>query len=187
MSNYLEIINKVRPKMEESFIFLQKDLKEMRTAKANPTLVENLIVQHYGTETPVKHIASIAVSQERTLVIQPWDSSYLKPIEKAILVSNLGLLPIIEGKIVRVQLPALTEEYRQNLLKLLSEKIEKTKITFRQHREKVWREIQIMAQNGEIGEDDKFRAKDNLQDIINEYQDRVGKLEADKKKEILTV
>ncbi len=187
MSIYFEIINKIRPNMEEAIVFLEKEVKEMRTSKASPSLVENLKVEHYGVKSLLKQIANISVSGERALVIQPWDSSYLKAIGNAILTSNLGLSPMIDGKIIRVQLPLLTEEYRQNLLKLLSEKIEKTKIILRQHREKAWKEIQTKTQKGEISKDDKFRAKDELQNIINEYVNRVNQIEQAKKKEILSV
>ncbi len=187
MSIYLEIINQIRPKMEETIIFLEKEVKGIRTSRASPALMENLQIEHYGVKSFLKQIANISVSGERSLIIQPWDTSYLKPIEKAILTSSLSLSPMIDGKVIRIQLPALTEEYRQNLLKLLSEITEKTKVIFRQHREKAWKEIQIKTQDGEISKDDKFKAKDELQDIIDEYGNKADKIKEEKKKEILIV
>lgn len=187
MSIYFEIINDIKPKMKETILFFEKEAKEMRTSRVSPSLIENFKVEHYGVKSFLKQVANISVSGERSLIIQPWDSSYLKPIEKAILTSNLSLSPIIDGKIIRIQLPALTEEHRQNLLKLLSERIENTKIIFRQHREKAWKEIQIKTREGEISKDDMFRAKDSLQKIINEYGDMVDKIKEKKEKEILTV
>jgi len=132
----------------------------------------------------LKQLAAISTPELRQILIQPWDKSYLKPIQEALSQSTIGTSPIVDKDLVRLSLPPLTEEYRKNLLKILSEKMEEARKTIRRWREEAWGEIQEKTKEGEIREDDKFRAKDELQDLVDEYSQKIEEIGERKKKEI---
>ncbi len=117
-------------------------------------------------------------------MIQPWDKSYLEYIEKAIIRSSSGINPIIDGELIRISLPPLSGEYRESLLRLISQKKEEARQTVRKWRGGAWEEVQTLTQEGKIREDDKFRAKDKLQELIDDYNEKIEKLTENKKKEI---
>ena len=159
---------------------------KFRTGKASPSLVEDIIVESFGQKFPLKQLASISLSGPRQITIQPWDKSYIESIEKAILQASLGISPIVEKDVIRVSLPVLSDEYRKDLLRILSERQEDARITIRRWREQAWDEIQKEAKSGTIREDDKFRAKDELQDLVDEYNKKVEDMTERKKSEINT-
>ena len=181
---YEEIMQKVRPEMEKAVAFFQGELGKLRTGQASPALVEDVMVNVFGQKMPIKQLAGISTPERRQLLIQPWDHSYVEPIEKALSQSSLGTSPIVEGNSIRVHLPQLTQEYRQQLGKVLGEKAEDAKKTVRKAREDAWENVQENAKKGVIREDDKFRAKDELQKLIDEYNKKVDELVEQKKKEI---
>jgi ribosome recycling factor len=133
---------------------------------------------------PLKSLASVTLQGSRQIVIQPWDKSYLESIEKSIHQSDTGLSPVVEKDLVRVNFPSLTEEFRKDLLKLISDKKEEARKTVRKWRDESWKEIQDKFREGEIGEDEKFKAKDELQDLVNEYNERIDKISERKINEI---
>jgi len=184
MEDYKEIIKKIKPEIEKVVNFLEKEVAGIRTSRANPSLVENIVVECFGRKFPLKQLAVISCPGPKEIVIQPWDKSYIEPIEKAISQSTLGASPIIDKNIIRIALPSLNEEYRKELLRLLSERQEEARRTIRRWREKAWNEIQEAFRKGEIREDDKFRAKDNLQELIDEYNEKIKEVGERKKKEI---
>jgi ribosome recycling factor len=183
---YKEIIDKIKPELEKTISFLEKEFIKFRTGKASPSLVEDIVVQAFGQKFPLKQLAAISLSGPRQITIQPWDKSYIEPIEKSILQSSLGISPIVEKDVIRISLPVLSEEYRKDLLRLLSEKQEDARKTIRRWREQAWDEIQKKEKSGAIREDDKFRAKDELQDLVDEYNKKVEKITETKKNEINT-
>lgn len=160
---------------------------KIRTGRANPGLVENLMVDYYGTKTPLKQIASIAIPEARQILIQPWDKGSLVQIEAAIRESDLGLNPGNDGLAVRIILPALTEDRRREFVKALNSRAEEGKIAVRTIREGIWKEIQDMEHAGEISEDDKFQGKDELQKVVDEYNHKLEEIRKKKEEEILTV
>jgi len=182
--SYQEIINKIKPELEKVLHFFEGELAKIRTGRATPSLVENILVDCFGQKMPLKQLAAISVPEAKQLLIQPWDKSYIESIEKALSQSNLGVSPVVDKEVIRITLPPLTDEYRKNLLRLLSEKEEEAKKTIRKWREEAWGEIQEKAREGEIREDDKFRAKDELQKLVDEYANKVEQLGEKKKKEI---
>jgi len=182
---YREIINKIKPELEKSVNFLDRELAKIRTGRVSPSLIEDLIVDCYGGKNPLKQLSSISVSGPRALCIQPWDHSIILNIEKAILESNLGINPIVDKDKILLSLPPVSEEYRKNLLRVLNEKLEATRLTLRRWREEAWRQIQEGFRQGEIREDDKFRAKDELQELIDEYNGKIKEIEEKKKQEIM--
>lgn len=159
----------------------KQEVTALRTGRANPSILENLLVDSYGSKTPLKHLASISVEDARTLRVAPWDTSVIKNIESAIASSSLGVQPIADKQSVRVSFPSLTEERRKSLVKILFAKLEESRISLRQSRDHIWKDIQDKEKEGEIPEDFKFRFKDELQKIVDKIS---GDLEeAAKKKE----
>lgn len=181
---YKEIIEKIKPELEKAIAFLEKEVAKIRTGRANPSLVEDVVVTYLDDKYPLKQLAAISSPDPKSLVIQPWDKSYIESIEKALAESTLGISPVVDQDKIRLTLPSLNEEYRQNLIKLLSEKQEEVRQTIRHWRERAWNEIQSEAKEGNIREDDKFRAKDDLQKMIDEFNKKIEEIGNRKKKEI---
>jgi ribosome recycling factor len=183
--SYKEFIDKVKPEFEKSFKFLEGELAKIRTSRASPALVEDIEVSAFGSKFTLKQLGAISTPQTNQIVIQPWDASYIEPIEKAISQSGLGMSCSVDKNVIRLNLPMLTEEYRQSLGKILNEKAEQTKQVIRRQREDVWNKIQTAQKAKEISEDDKFRGKDELQKVVDEYQEKIKKLVEKKKNELI--
>ena len=181
---YKEIINGIKPELEKTVAFLEKEMAKIRTGRISVSLVEDISVDCFGQKFPLKQLANISVPEARKITIQPWDKSYLESIEKAISQSSIGAAPIVDKDIIRLTLPPMTEEYRKNLSRFISEKQEEAKKTIRHWRETVWNKIQEGFKNGEIREDDKYRAKDDLQKLIDEYNGKVEEMAERKRKEL---
>ncbi|HLC94892.1 MAG TPA: ribosome recycling factor [Patescibacteria group bacterium] len=160
---------------------------KIRTGRANPGLVENLLVDYYGVKTPLKQMASITIPEARQILIQPWDKGGLVYIESAIRESDLGLNPSNDGQNIRIMLPTLTEERRKELVKTLNHRAEDGRIAIRTIREEVWKAIQESEHAGSISEDDKFQGKDELQKVVDEYNQKLEVIRKKKEEEILTV
>lgn len=184
---YKELIDKKKEDFEKAIEHLREELNQLRTGRASSALVENLPVDYYGTKTPLKQMASISVPEARTIVISPWDKSGLAAIEKAVRESQMNLNPMNDGQVVRINIPALNEERRKELVKILNQKAEEAKISVRQNREDIWEEIQEMEKAGTISEDDKFIGKDKLQEVVDEYNKKIEEIRGKKEEEILTV
>lgn len=182
---YQEIIKKIEPELEKTIKFFEDELMKIRTSRATPSLIEDVIVNCFGSKVPLKQLGAISCPEPRTIIIQPWDKSYLEPIEKALSQANLGMSPIADKDLIRLSLPALSEEYRKNLLNILSTKAEEARQTIRRWREDAWRKIQDGAQEGTIREDNKFKAKDKLQELVDDHNEKIEKLREKKKKEIM--
>lgn len=179
-----EIIEKIRPELEKTLEHLKSEVKRLRTGRAAPSLVEDIEVDCFGSRMPLKQLAAISVSGPRQIVIQPWDDSYIKPIEEAVSQSDLGASPVVDKNTIRISLPELTQDYRNELLKLLAEKKEETRQTIRRWREEAWKEIQEKTESGQIREDDKFRAKEDLQKLVDDYNQKAEEIVQTKEKEI---
>lgn len=164
----------------------KQEIATLSTGRANPAMVENLLVDSYGTISPLKHLAAISVEDARTLRIAPWDISVIKSIESAISTSNLGIQPIADKQSIRIKVPGLTEERRKTLTKALSAKLEEARISIRQERDKVWKDIQEKEKNGEMPEDFKFRFKDELQKIVDKISADLEEMHKKKEQEIMS-
>lgn len=172
---------------ENAVAHFATEAAKIRTGRANPGLVENLLVDYYGVKTPLRQVATVTIPEARQILIQPWDKDSLVSIESAIRDSNLGLSPSNDGQYVRILLPALTEERRKELVKTLNHRAEESRIAIRTVREDIWKAIQDFERNGEISEDDKFQGKEALQKSVDEYNARLETLRKKKEEEILTV
>lgn len=166
--------------------FYKNDIATIRTNRATPAMVEDIKVDYYGQNLCVKELASITAPEPRTLVIQPWDKGATEAISGAIRKSEIGLNPIVDGQIIRLNIPPLTEEGRRELIKLLKQKTEEARVKIRRAREEIWDRIQKMEKAGEIREDDKFRGKDELQKMVDEYNGKIGELEKKKEGELMS-
>jgi len=182
--DYKEIVKKIRPEMEKVIGFLEREVATIRTGRASPSLVEDIIVECFGQKFPLKQLAAISSPEPKKVLIQPWDKSYIEPIEKALSQSSLKVAPIVDKDLIRITLPPLSDEYRKSLIRILSEKQEEAKRTVRHWRERAWDEIQEKFKTKEIREDDKFRAKEELQKLVDEYHEKIEEIGERKKKEI---
>jgi ribosome recycling factor len=183
----LQILDQKQGEFEKVIEHLRAELATLRTGRANASLVEHLNVEFYGTPTPLIQIAQISVPEPRVIAIQPYDKSALKDIEKAIQQSNIGITPVNDGNFVRLNIPSMTEERRKELVKVVGQMGEKARVAIRNIREDVWREIQRMEKDGEIGEDDKIASKTELQKMIDKYNEEVKKVADAKEKEVMTI
>jgi ribosome recycling factor len=182
--DYKEIINKIKPELDKVVGFFERETAKIRTSRASPSLVEDVIVDCFGQKFPLKQLAAISTPETKQILVQPWDKSYVEGIVSALEKTGIGANPVVDKDVIRINLPTLTEEYRKNLTRVLSEKQEEARKTMRRWREEAWKEIQDGAKEGRVREDDKFRAKDELQKLIDEYNDKIEKIGESKKKEI---
>jgi ribosome recycling factor len=152
-------------KIEEN---LKTELSSLRVGRATPALVENLLIDCYGIKTPLKQLASISAPEPRVLIVEPWDKNALSAIEKAILTSDLGLNPIVDKNLIRINIPQLTEERRESLIKIANAKLEETKIKIRAKRDEAMKEIGDSFVAKKITEDEKFKTKEKIQEMTGE-------------------
>lgn len=181
-----DLINQKKPEFDKVLDFYKSEIASIRTGRATPALAEDIEVDYYDQKFRIKELASISAPEPKTLVIQPWDKGAVEAIAGAIRKSDLGLNPVINGQIIRLNLPPLTEERRKEFIKLLKQKTEESRIKFRRIREEIWDRIQKMEHAHEIREDEKFKGKDDLQKLIDEYNKKIEDLEKKKEGEIMS-
>ena len=165
--------------------FLGKEYSQLSTGRASPMVLDGVSVESYGSYQPIKNVASVSIEDPKTLRIVAWDKSQLKAIEKAILTADLGLSVATDDAGIRVIFPQLTTETRQKLVKVLKEKLEEARITVRRERETIWDEIQKLEKEGKMTEDEKFRAKEDLQKVIDEINKTLEATFEKKEKEVM--
>lgn len=183
--NAKDTINQKKPEFDKILEFYKSDIASISTGRANPALVEDIEVDYYNQKFRVKELASISAPEPRTIVIQPWDKGVIEAIGGAIRKSDLGLNPVVDGQIIRLNIPSLTEERRKEFIKLLKQKAEESRIKIRRIREDIWDRVQKMERAHEIREDEKFKAKDDLQKLINEYNRKIEDMEKKKEEELM--
>lgn len=165
--------------------FLGKEYSQLNIGRASPMILDSVSVESYGSRIPLKNVASVSIEDPKTLRIIPWDKNQIKEIDKAILTSNLGLSVAVDGAGIRVIFPQLTTETRQKLVKVLKDKLEEQRITVRKERERVWDEVQKMEKEGKMTEDEKFKAKEDLQKVVDEINQKLEEVFDKKEKEVL--
>src|SRR3989344_2534419 len=183
----LEIITKKEPEFAKAVEHLKQELATLRTGRASAALVENIVVEFYGNPTPLMHMAQIMIPEPRQIAIQPYDKNALKDIEKAMQASNLGINPVNDGNFIRLTIPQMTEERRKELVKIVGQMAEKTRVAIRNLREDIWKEIQRQEKAGKISEDDYRSGKDDLQKIIDKKNEEIKKIAETKEKEVMTI
>jgi ribosome recycling factor len=182
-----EIKTSAEHRMSGAIDALQRELSAIRTGRAAPALVERLTVDYYGTPTPLNQLAGVSAPESRMLVIQPWDRGSIGAIEKAIQKSDLGLTPNSDGAVIRLNIPALTEERRKSLVKVARGKVEEGKIAIRNVRRDSVDQLKALLKDKEIGEDDERRAQQDIDSLTKQYTDEADQMGQAKEAEILEV
>jgi ribosome recycling factor len=178
-------LQETKDRMGKTIVDLENELKRVRTGRASLSLLDGIRVDYYGTQTPLNQMASLSVPESRLIIIQPWDVSAIKEVEKAILKSDLGLTPSSDGKLIRIAIPPLTEERRKELVKVVSKMCEEHKIATRNIRRDSNDLLKGFKKEGDISEDDAFKAQDRVQKITDEFINRIDEIYKEKEKEIL--
>ncbi|NLY54253.1 MAG: ribosome recycling factor [Firmicutes bacterium] len=182
-----DLLQDATSRMEKSIGALQKDLASLRAGRATPALLDKVLVDYYGVPTPINQMASVSVPEPRTLAIQPWDKGVIKDIEKAILKSDLGLTPVSDGTVIRLPIPAMTEERRRELVKTVRKKGEDCKVAIRNIRRETNDVLKEMEKAGEISEDELKRSQEEVQKITDKHIKQVDDVVTAKEKEIMEV
>lgn len=176
-----------KPRFDKIVEHLKKELSALRTGRANPAVLDTVKVEAYGNVMDIKSLASVSVPDAATLMIEPWDASVVKDIEKGIIASNIGLNPTVDGKRIRISLPKMTEENRKDLVKVVGHKAEEAKVSLRGLREELRNEIIEAERDGKMSEDGRFRAQDELEKLVKSYMEQLEKVEEEKEKDIMTI
>lgn len=181
------VFSKTKEKMEKCLNSLERDYKAIRAGRANPAILDRVTVDYYGTPTPINQMAAISVPEPRMLMIQPWDASTLKEIEKAINTAEIGINPSNDGKVIRLVFPPLTEERRKELVKDIAKRAEEAKVAIRNVRRDAMDDLKKLKKNNEITEDDQKTGEKKLQDITDSYVKEAEEMEKKKEQEILSI
>ena len=182
-----DILNTAKDKMQKSCAVYERDLMGLRAGRANPQLLDRIMVDYYGTPTPINQVGNISSPEPRLLVISPWEAKMIPQIEKAIQKSDLGLNPSNDGKIIRLVFPELNEERRRDLTKVASKGAEETKVAIRSIRRDAIEQIKKLKKNSEITEDDQHDAEEKMQKLTDKAIKDVDEIFAKKEKEIMEV
>jgi len=178
---------KIEERMNKTIEVLQESFAEIRAGRANPAILNKVKVDYYGVSTPINQVAGISVPEARLIVIQPWDNSILKEIEKAILASDIGINPNNDGKVIRLSFPELTEERRKELVKEIKKIAEESKVAIRAIRRDGIDEAKLEQKEGNITEDELHAAEDRIQKITDKKIEEIDKVLETKEKEIMNV
>ena len=181
------VLNNAKEKMAKTCSSYEREMQSVRAGRANPQVLDRIMVDYYGTPTPINQVGNISVPEARILVIAPWEPKMITPIEKAIQTSDLGLNPSNDGKIIRLVFPELNEERRKDLTKVASKACEEAKVAIRNIRRDAMEQIKKMKKNSEITEDDQRKAEEDLQKITDKGIKDVDAVYAAKEKEIMEV
>lgn len=182
-----EVISASEEKMKKSMEVLKKELQSLKAGRANPSMLDRISVDYYGTPTPVASLATVSTPEARMLCIQPWDRTAIKDIEKAILKSDLGLNPSNDGQVIRLLIPELTEETRKNLVKVVKKHGEETKVAIRAIRRDANDKLKALKKDATHSEDEIKKTEDEIQKITDNFIKEIDKAVETKEKEILSV
>ena len=181
------VINKAQEKMDKSLNVLIADYGTIRAGRANPGVLDKVMVDYYGSPTPINQVATVSVSEARVLVVQPWDKTLLTPIQKAIQASDVGINPQNDGSVLRLMFPQMTEEDRKRIVKDVKKMGEDTKVAVRSIRRDAMDKIKNMKKNNEITEDDVKTAEEKIQKVTNKMVKKIDETVAAKEKEVLSI
>ncbi|HAK43399.1 MAG TPA: ribosome recycling factor [Clostridium sp.] len=182
-----DIIKNADEKMNKTILSLQNELGTLKAGRANPTMLDRILVESYGTMVPINQVGNISAPEPRVLLIQPWDKSCMKDIEKAILKSDLGINPSNDGQVIRLIVPELTEETRKNLVKSVKKCGEDAKVAIRSIRRDANDKIKNLKKNNEISEDESKKAEDNIQKETDKFIKLIDKAIEEKEKSIMAI
>lgn len=179
--------NKFEEKMIKSISVFEENLSEIRAGRANPAILNKIMIDYYGTPTPINQVAGISVPEARMIVIQPWDANVLKEIEKEILKSDIGINPNNDGKVIRLTFPELNEERRKEIVKDIKKMAEDAKVAIRSIRRDAIDEAKALQKDGEMSEDELKSAEDRIQKLTDKFVEEVDRILANKEKEVMSI
>jgi ribosome recycling factor len=182
-----EVIAHMKIHMDKSVEALRRDYQKIRTGRANLGLLDDIRIDYYGTPSPLSQVATLSVPEPRTINLQPWETKMIPVIEKAIMNANLGITPANDGKVIRLNLPALTEERRKDIVKQLKKMAEEAKVAARNIRRDAIDELKKLEKNKKISEDDLKRTEKEVQDVTNSYVAKIDEVLAHKEKDVMEV
>ncbi len=182
-----EVLASLRKEMEDTVTAMRREMARTRTGRASTALLEGIHVDYYGTKTPLNQLAGLSVPEARLLLIQPYDRSAVTEIERAILQSDLGLVPQNDGKLIRVPIPELTEERRRDLVRHVRKIAEEYRVSLRSHRRDANELLKSLEKDGEITEDDLRRGQEKIQELTKDYTERLDKVLKAKEDEVMEV
>ena len=186
-TNKIMDYSKYEEKMKKTISVFEENLAEIRAGRANPAILNKIMIDYYGTPTPINQVAGISVPEARLIVIQPWDASVLKEIEKEILKSDIGINPNNDGKVIRLMFPELNEERRKEIVKDIKKIAEDARVAVRSIRREGIDDAKAMQKNSEISEDELKVAEDQIQKLTDKYVDEVDKILEKKEKEVMSI
>lgn len=181
------VINDAKVHMQKTVDATRREFGSIRTGRATPALLERITVEYYGVQTPINQVATVTAPDPRLLVVQPWDKSLLKDLERALLKSELGLVPSTDGAVIRLPIPALTEERRRELVKVVRKQAEEGRVAIRNIRRDHKAKVEHLEKDGKVSEDDGRRAADELQKLTDRYVKEIDTLLSAKEAEIMEV
>ncbi|EOD00609.1 ribosome recycling factor [Caldisalinibacter kiritimatiensis] len=184
---YLEIHKTAEEKMKKTLKVYKEELASTRAGRANPAILDKVMVEYYGTPTPLNQLANVSAPEPRTLVVQPFDINSIQDIEKAILKADLGLNPSNDGKIIRIVIPRLTEETRKELIKGLKKTTENARVAIRNERREANDKLKKMEKDGELTKDELKKAEEAVQELTDKYIEEIDKLMDKKENELMEV
>ena len=182
-----DVLKDLRASIEKAMEALRRDLARVRTGRAHPSMLDAVRVDYYGTPTPLSQMANISVPEPRLLIVKPWEKSQVKAVDKAIRETDLGLNPQVDADILRIPIPALTEERRKDLVKSVRKTAEECKVAIRKHRREANEMIDELDKGGDVSQDDADRGKKKVEDIVAEGTKQVDTVIAGKEKDLLEV
>lgn len=182
-----DILKDAEQRMDKSIESMRSEMAKIRTGRASSALIDHLTVDYYGTSTPLNQVANVSVQDARTLAVQPWEKNMVPVVEKAIMEANLGLNPVTAGDLIRIPMPALTEERRKEMVKVAAAEGESGKVAIRNIRRDANNDFKTLLKDKEISEDDDKRAHDLVQKLTDKYVEAVDRIVAEKEVEILQV
>ena len=182
-----ETISKAEARMERILSHLADEYAAIRAGRANPAVLDKVVVDYYGAPTPVNQLAAVSVTEARTLMVQPWDASVLRAIEKAIQTSDIGINPQNDGKALRLVFPPLTEDRRKEIVKEVSKMAEETKVSVRNVRRDAVDKVKAKKKDGELTEDDLKKAEKKIQDLTDRFVKEIDKMAEKKQKEVMAI
>ena len=180
------VIDESKERMDKAIEHLEIELGSLRAGKANPRMLDTVMVDYYGTQTPISQVANIGTPDPKTIAIQPWEKTMIDPIERAIINSNLGFTPQNNGEMIRINIPALTEERRMTLVKQVSSEGEHAKVSIRSARKDANDEIKKLEKDG-LSEDDSKKASDEIQKVTDSYGEKIDQIVKAKEEDIMKI
>jgi ribosome recycling factor len=182
-----EVIMGMAEKMDKSLDAFKQELTKIRTGRASLSLLDGIRVEAYGSAMPLNQVGTLTIPESRQIVVQPWDPQVISGIEKAILKSDLGLTPINDGKVIRINIPQLTEERRRELVKIVKKIAEEYRVAVRNHRRDAIDALKKQKKNKEISEDEQFKLQDEAQKETDSYVKKIDEVAAEKESEVMEV